>query len=108
MNVRDGDGEFEMIETTDGDAVGLTLAGDLDLAVVERLRARLQFLADAGTPVSLDLSRLEFIDSSGLGVLVMYHQYACRGDWNMTINPQMTERVARTIRVSGLDSVFWP
>jgi anti-anti-sigma factor len=107
MTVPDGEGQFDITETADGDSVRLTLSGELDLASAEQLRARLQVLADAATTVSLDLSELRFIDSSGLGILVMFHQYAARESWNLSINPRTNGDVARIIRLAGLDSLFW-
>lgn len=52
---------------------GLVIAevtGDMDMSTVAGLRERLLALADSGQPVIVDLNRITFIDSAGLGVLV--------------------------------------
>jgi anti-sigma B factor antagonist len=47
---------------------------DLDATYVTRLRPQIERLAEAGEDVFLDLSKVEFIDSSGLGALVFLHK----------------------------------
>jgi anti-sigma B factor antagonist len=46
------------------------VTGDIDLSTVAGLRERLFELADGGQPLIIDLNRVAFIDSTGLGVLV--------------------------------------
>ena len=46
------------------------VTGDIDLSTVAGLRERLSGLVDSGQPLILDLNRVTFIDSTGLGVLV--------------------------------------
>ena len=53
------------------DAAVVSLSGDLDVATAPRLRDELLGLSNRGIrAVMVDLAQLEFIDSSGLGVLV--------------------------------------
>ena len=51
-------------------AVIAEVTGDIDMSTVPRLRERLFELADTGQPLIVDLNRITFIDSAGLGVLV--------------------------------------
>lgn len=46
------------------------VTGELDVSTVTRLRERLFKLADGGRTVIVDLNRVTFIDSAGLGALV--------------------------------------
>jgi len=46
------------------------VAGDIDVSTVSRLRECLFELAGDGQTLIVDLNRITFIDSSGLGVLV--------------------------------------
>jgi len=46
------------------------VAGDMDLSTVPGLRERLLEAAGGGEPLIVDLNRVSFIDSAGLGVLV--------------------------------------
>ena len=47
---------------------------DLDASYVARVRPEIERLAEAGEDVVLDLSKVEFVDSSGLGILVFLHK----------------------------------
>jgi anti-sigma B factor antagonist len=47
---------------------------DLDAAYVSRVRPYIETLAEADEDVVLDLARVEFVDSSGLGALVFLHK----------------------------------
>jgi anti-sigma B factor antagonist len=46
------------------------VTGDIDMSTVAGLRERLFELADSGQPLIVDLNRITFIDSAGLGALV--------------------------------------
>ena len=48
----------------------VTVAGEIDIATVARLRQRLNALADSGRPVIADLDQVGFMDASGLGAIV--------------------------------------
>lgn len=99
---------FSITESTGGDGVRIELAGELDLSVADRLRDRLDALAQPGAKVVLDLSKLEFIDSSGINVIVSLHRQAETGGWTLLVEPQMTLPVRRVIDVTGLNTVLWP
>ena len=47
----------------------VTVAGEVDIATVPRLREQLFALAAGGRPLIADLDRVSFIDAAGLGVL---------------------------------------
>ena len=89
----------------DGRAV-VALAGELDLATAPQLRERLALLSDAGkNQVTLDLTHLDFIDSTGLSVLVMVFNRAQAAEGSMIIrNPSLS--VMRIFEITGLASVF--
>ena len=46
------------------------VTGDIDMSTVGELRERLLELADSGQPLIVDLNRVTFIDSTGLGALI--------------------------------------
>jgi anti-sigma B factor antagonist len=52
------------------DATGLTLRGTLDLSTEGRARAALEPLLHPGAAVTLDLRALEFMDSTGLNLII--------------------------------------
>src|ERR1700737_1652847 len=49
--------------------VVVTVAGEVDIATVARLRERLSALAASGVPLVADLDQVSFIDATGLGAL---------------------------------------
>jgi anti-anti-sigma factor len=60
-----------------GDAIVYRLRGSLDLATAPSLRAALIEAANEGKhEIIVDLSQLEFLDSTGLGALIGAHRRA--------------------------------
>ena len=100
---------FRMRELFDDpDAVRLVVSGELDLAVAEMLGNRLRQLRNEGHAVRLDLSELEFIDSSGLRELIVAVSESRSNGWRFRIDPHLTEAVRRTVEIAGLHSHLWP
>jgi anti-sigma B factor antagonist len=71
------DGSFSAVVThADGETV-VRLSGELDMATAPDLAERLaQLSSDGRAGVIIDVSELEFCDSSGLAVFVEYSQRA--------------------------------
>ncbi|MGH2874446.1 MAG: STAS domain-containing protein [Solirubrobacteraceae bacterium] len=100
--------QLEITETADPDGpIRVALTGELDLAVCERVRARLMELSAAGAAVRLDLRRLEFIDSSGLQLLLSMAVQARGSDWSFEVDHDVGHAVRRTIELVGAGSVLW-
>ena len=100
---------FEMHEQRDErGALRLSLSGELDLAVADRLRSRLQELAPVHATVILDLSDLQFIDSTGLQLLIINFNDATHNGWQLRIDPHLTSQVRHVVELVGLGHVFWP
>ena len=92
----------------DGYRLRLALVGELDVAVVKRLADRLHELRKGGYLVWLDLSRLDFIDSTGLRELIAEVSESRRDGWGLEIGDELTDQVARVIDLVGARSYFWP
>jgi anti-anti-sigma factor len=100
---------FQMEEHfEDGYRLRLALVGELDVAVVKQLADRLHELRKGGYTVRLDLSRLEFIDSTGLRELITEMSDSRRDGWNLEIGEELTDQVARVIDLVGARAYFWP
>jgi anti-anti-sigma factor len=100
---------FEMHERHEElGTVRLSLYGELDLAVADRLQSRLRQLARAHATVILDLSGLQFIDSTGLSILLTSFNDATHNGWQLQVDPNLTSQVRRVVELVGLDSILWP
>lgn len=92
------------IETrADGDVALIQLAGEFDLAGVEKFETELKQL-EAGSPavVVVDLNGLNFMDSSGLRALVMADQRARKAERRLAIVPG-PPGVKRVFEITQLD-----
>jgi anti-anti-sigma factor len=92
----------------DPGTVRLVLGGELDLAVAGMLGDRLTTLRNEGFAVRVDLSELEFIDSSGLRALIIALSEAASDGWRLDIDRRVTAPVRRVVEIAGLGSYFWP
>jgi anti-sigma B factor antagonist len=91
------------ISDTDGRAV-VEVRGELDLATAPELEAVLLERLDAGAEVVLDLRELQFMDSSGLRVLVTAHARASDGGPRFAIvRPPADSEVARILDIAGVE-----
>ncbi len=86
----------------------LLLIGELDVAVTEHLALRLRELRRGGYRVTLDLSGLQFIDSSGIQEIIRAVAGARRDGWELAVDGPMTEQVARTVDLVGARAFLWP
>jgi anti-sigma B factor antagonist len=80
----------------------VSVAGEIDIATVARLRERLTALAVGGLPLVADLDQVSFIDATGLGALaVAARQAAAHGvSLHVVCSRPQTRRL---FRVTGLD-----
>jgi anti-anti-sigma factor len=91
------------IETRD--EATLVLTGELDLAGEQRLEAAIERARGSAGTLTIDLSGLEFIDSSGLRVLVRLHNASLQEGFAYTIIPGPPQ-VHRTFVLCGLDETL--
>ncbi len=93
---------FKVASRQEREGVVVVLSGELDLAGTERLTEALAEAKAIGGPLTVDLTDLEFIDSSGLGVLVRFNNAAMAAGfpYRVIAGPP---RVHRAFVLSGLD-----
>lgn len=88
------------------DRTVLRVTGEIDVYTAPRLRERLVELADSGTRhVVVDLELVEFLDSTGLGVLVggLKRARASEGSFVLVCDQP---RLLKIFRITGLERVF--
>jgi anti-anti-sigma factor len=98
-----GASPFEIHETKLDGCTRLSLTGELDLMSTAALDHRLASLRAARSPVRLDLSRLDFIDSTGLHLLVRTVGEARLKGWELQIEPEVSPPVMSAFRLVHLD-----
>jgi anti-anti-sigma factor len=98
-----------MRESRDDDGtVRLTLIGELDIAVVNALQDRLRQYIDAGHALRLDLSELQFIDSSGVQAVVLSLRDARRRGQSLEVDRHLSATTRRMVEILGIGSHLWP
>jgi len=80
----------------------VTVAGEVDIATVARLRARLSAVAAPGIPLVADLDQVSFIDATGLGALAGAARDAAAQGISMYVVCARAQ-TRRLFRVTGLD-----
>jgi anti-sigma B factor antagonist len=96
--------------TRAGDDLVAALDGELDLAsapeVVRRLQAELARPADAPVrALVLDLARMSFVDSSGLGALCQLQEQTAAADVGFRLD-SVPEHAMRVFEITGLTGTF--
>lgn len=84
----------------------VTVRGDVDLSTTPRLRRAFLDLDSAGHHhIDVDLERVEFLDSAGIGVLIGALRRARRAGGNLTVSA-ISPEVADVFSLLGLNLVF--
>lgn len=90
----------------DGHVQLFALGGTLDIATSPTLRAALVEAADRDKhEIVVDLTRLEFLDSTGLGALIGAHKRASEHGGSVRLVAQEGQ-ILRLLRITGLLEVF--
>ena len=98
--------QFEVNVAPVGDWTVVAVAGEVDVATASRLRKEaLVVLAEGHDRVVLDLEAVDFLDSTGLGVLigVLRRINATGGELRVVCS---TPRILDLFSLTGLDRVF--
>ena len=89
----------------DGDTLRVTLSGEFDVDGLEAFRAALREAPEEWSCVAIDLSEVEFMDSSGLGALVHLSLRGREVGFDVTlVRPSLP--VMRLLELTGLETHF--
>jgi anti-sigma B factor antagonist len=94
--------QFEVSVERSGTTAVVRLAGELDLATTPELADVLHGLEPACERIILDLTGLEFIDSTGLRLAVVEHDRSAVDGFEFVI-AGAAGSVLRVLRLTGLD-----
>lgn len=99
---------FSMKTHQAGDTLVVEAFGELDISEAKRFEAELREALGGGPPVLLDLSGVEFIDSSGLRALILLSEEARSDGDNLRIRSSLSPAVKRLFDLSGVeDGLPW-
>ena len=89
----------------EGDATVVHVDGDLDVYTAPRLKEALEQAVTEGGRLVLDLSRVQFIDSTALGVLAgtLQHSQSKDGDFRLVVGDPFLLKI---FHITGFDGMF--
>jgi anti-sigma B factor antagonist len=101
-----GAGELQLTREGRFGYVRLRVTGELDVATAPLLRAELDELAAQSQVVLIDLSQLEFVDSTGLQTLLSALRRTSEGSEAVTLDPRCRPAVRKVFEICSLESLL--
>ena len=95
------DGLLSVSHSDEGAQVRLSLQGELDLSNVPTFEGPLEAAIESGKKVLVDLDQLEFLDSTGLALIVK--MLGRRDSERFSFVPSRHPSVCRVLSLTGLD-----
>ncbi|GAA1658577.1 anti-sigma factor antagonist [Fodinicola feengrottensis] len=98
--------ELKLATRVEGARTIVEVGGEIDVYTAPRLREKLIELVGAGrTQIVVDMERVEFLDSTGLGVLVGARtRVNAQGGSLRLVCTQ--DRILKIFRITGLENLF--
>jgi anti-anti-sigma factor len=94
------------LESRSPGEAALRVTGELDMVTVPILREELARHRGRGRRVVLDLSGVEFIDSTGLVLLMETAREPPTDGWNLSLRRNISPQVARLFEVTRTEGLF--
>jgi anti-sigma B factor antagonist len=98
--------ELSLDHRKEGDYTVLEVGGEVDVYTAPKLREKLvELVGDGNYHIIVDMTKVEFLDSTGLGVLVggLKRVRSHEGSLALVCNQ---ERILKIFRITGLTKVF--
>ncbi|HTS99941.1 MAG TPA: STAS domain-containing protein [Streptosporangiaceae bacterium] len=99
--------ELKVSTRSQGGRTVMSLGGEIDLYTAPRLHGELVTVLSADTPVQIvvDMSGVEFCDSTGMNVLLAAHRRAREQGGDLELAAPRPA-IRKILHVTGLESVF--
>ena len=100
------DMNLDLETSTQGDTSVVSLRGEIDVYTAPRLRqALIDLVSQGATDIVVDMDKVDFLDSTGLGVLVggLKRVKSNDGDLRLVVTQ---DRIMKIFDITGLSKVF--
>ena len=91
--------------TEEGNITTVHLDGEIDMDVTEKAKEVIFPHIDAGKEVHLNLSNVQYMDSSGISVLIESHQKALEKNTKVIIK-EVSKSVLKVIMMAKLEQIL--
>ena len=91
--------------TEEGNISTVFLNGEIDMDVTEKAKEVILPLVEAGKEVHLNLSNVQYMDSSGISVLIESHQKALEKNTKVIIK-DVSKSVLKVIMMAKLEQIL--
>ena len=91
--------------TDEGDISTVFLDGEIDMDKTEGAKEVIFPLIDAGKNVNLNLSNVQYMDSSGISVLIESHQKALENNTKVVVK-EVSKSVLKVIMMAKLEQIL--
>ena len=91
--------------TEDGNIATIHLDGEIDMDVTEKAKEVIFPHIDAGKEVHLNLSNVQYMDSSGISVLIESHQKALEKNTKVIIK-EVSKSILKVIIMAKLEQIL--
>jgi anti-sigma B factor antagonist len=106
---RTGPQFFEVRTFKDGGSWRLALSGELDLSSADQLEDAIRQAEEGdGLRIVVDLSDLEFMDSTGLGILLSANARSRENGHRLSFRPSRHEAVTRLLDLTQTKEILDP
>ena len=101
-----GEVELSVVTRREGTRIVISVTGEIDVYTAPTLRERLnELVADGEYHLVVDMAGVDFLDSTGLGVLVGGLKRARSHDGTLRLVCDQ-EKILKVFRITGLTKVF--
>ena len=91
--------------TEDNNVSTVFLNGEIDMEIADSVREVVFPLIDAGKEVHLNLKDVEYMDSSGISVLIESHQQATENETKVILK-EISKSVLKVIMMAKLEQIL--
>ena len=98
--------DLSLTARAEGGRTVIEVAGEIDVYTAPKLREKIATLVEEGVyDIVIDLERVEFLDSTGLGALIGGLKRVRNHDGSLSL-VCTRERLLKLFRITGLNKVF--